>query len=308
VPCGFRQTTTTDITDNIYKANIKPDKSGVYNFSIVSLSDGNGCVAQAKTGSGKLTVFTKPKAFAGNDTSVCGLIANLAAIPSVGKGQWSTYFNTEFTSGYASANQQIKVPDYGKYAYTWKENNGGCIDEDSVNITFYYQPTTVDAGENLKGNYLFNTVLKAEPVLKGTGIGKWSSTDESIVFENDTIPNTYVSNLKFGDNVLVWTITNGVCNAIKDSIVISTGDIRVPNGFSPNNDRVNDKFEIIGLDQVKDANLVILNKWGLKVFESGDYKNDWDGTYKGNNLPEDSYFYILNVIGRTYKGVVTIRR
>ena len=37
-------------------------------------------------------------------------------------------------------------------------------------------------------------------------------------------------------------------------------------------------------------------------------KNDWNGTQDGKELSSDTYYYILNVIGRTYKGYIVIRK
>ena len=46
---------------------------------------------------------------------------------------------------------------------------------------------------------------------------------------------------------------------------------------------------------------MIFNRWGIKVFESTGYNNDWDGNYNGNlnggsntNLPVGTYFYVID--------------
>lgn len=39
----------------------------------------------------------------------------------------------------------------------------------------------------------------------------------------------------------------------------------------------------------------IYNRWGVLVFESNDINNFWDGTYKGDNCPQDSYSYVIDV-------------
>ena len=36
------------------------------------------------------------------------------------------------------------------------------------------------------------------------------------------------------------------------------------------------------------------NRYGSKVFESQDYKNDWDGTYKNKPLPDGTYYYVID--------------
>ena len=40
--------------------------------------------------------------------------------------------------------------------------------------------------------------------------------------------------------------------------------------------------------------VLIFNRWGDEVFRSnGAYKNNWDGTFNGEDLPADTYFYII---------------
>jgi len=53
-------------------------------------------------------------------------------------------------------------------------------------------------------------------------------------------------------------------------------EIVVPNVFSPNNDGMNDRFEIEGI-RSKTNTVRIYNRWGQKVFEANNYKNQWDG-------------------------------
>jgi hypothetical protein len=54
--------------------------------------------------------------------------------------------------------------------------------------------------------------------------------------------------------------------------------------------------------------LVVLDRWGRKVYDNDNYKNDWDG----GNLPDGTYYYRLNTYGyfrdETYRGAVTILR
>ena len=103
-------------------------------------------------------------------------------------------------------------------------------------------------------------------------------------------------------------------------------EISIPEGFSPNNDGVNDFFVISGLEYYPNSNLTIFNRWGNKVWQSkeGGYANDWDGTNQnpksvsiaGDELPVGSYFYIFEpqrdfVSGETIqptKGYVYINR
>ncbi len=88
-------------------------------------------------------------------------------------------------------------------------------------------------------------------------------------------------------------------------------EITIPNGFSPNGDNVNDLFEITGIEDYPNAEIVIFNRWGNKVFESATYKGDWNGLSRnGTNVPDGTYFYILKLdeIQKAYEGYVEIHR
>lgn len=86
-------------------------------------------------------------------------------------------------------------------------------------------------------------------------------------------------------------------------------DLIIPEGMSPNGDGVNDVFEIIGLEDYPGNTLTIYNRWGYKIFEAENYKNDWDGkacqgVRLGNGLlPTGTYFFVLQLGDATIKPV-----
>lgn len=115
------------------------------------------------------------------------------------------------------------------------------------------------------------------------------------------------------------------------NIIVLPVKLKIPNIFTPNGDGINDYF-IIDNDpsfNTEDENgentrgfeyesynilndyylrteLTIFNRWGRIVYKSDDYQNDWDG----GNLPDATYFYVLECIGEydnhRYQGSVTI--
>lgn len=73
-------------------------------------------------------------------------------------------------------------------------------------------------------------------------------------------------------------------------------DIYVPNAFSPNYDGNNDVFRARG-KYIREVDLEIYDRWGELLFkESGDENISWDGLYKGQELPPDSYTYRIHVL------------
>ena len=75
-------------------------------------------------------------------------------------------------------------------------------------------------------------------------------------------------------------------------MLFRSSEIIIPNIFSPNNDLVNDKFVIYGINDLFD--IKIYNRWGNIVFDQSPYENDWNGKSRnGKRLSEGQYYYIL---------------
>ncbi|MCF8233496.1 MAG: gliding motility-associated C-terminal domain-containing protein [Bacteroidales bacterium] len=98
------------------------------------------------------------------------------------------------------------------------------------------------------------------------------------------------------------------------------GGFRLPNAFTPNGDQWNDSFTAFpaSLASVQNINLVILNRWGNKVYETTDKFFKWDGvnSFTNQECPDGVYFYVCDVYEygyeslskRTINGSVTIFR
>lgn len=90
-------------------------------------------------------------------------------------------------------------------------------------------------------------------------------------------------------------------NTASAAIEVLIPDLFRPDVFSPNNDGINDQFVIRGLERYPNNSIIIINRWGNKVYEAVPYNNDWDGTNQfgitvgGNQLPEGTYYYILDL-------------
>jgi len=83
--------------------------------------------------------------------------------------------------------------------------------------------------------------------------------------------------------------------------------------FTPNGDGFNDKWLATTGNCATRVVARVYNRWGGKVFESLDYKNDWDGTYNGKPLPDGTYYFVIHYDlvtngGVDKKGSLTILR
>lgn len=94
-----------------------------------------------------------------------------------------------------------------------------------------------------------------------------------------------------------------------NSTKILYDNVFIPSGISPNGDGVNDFWEIIGLGNFPNSNVIIFNRLGIKIFESNDYQNEWNGFYRGSSLPDGTYFYQISLSeNEIKKGFIYVKR
>ena len=66
----------------------------------------------------------------------------------------------------------------------------------------------------------------------------------------------------------------------------------VPNSFTPNKDVVNDVWFVKGTC-INSFNCLIFNRWGERIMELVNINETWDGTFKGKNVPDGVYVYLI---------------
>ena len=103
--------------------------------------------------------------------------------------------------------------------------------------------------------------------------------------------------------------------AYTDTTQLYYDPLVIPNAISPNGDGINDVWEIQGLSHYQKRELIIYNRYGLVVYQTDFYKNDWPGfsnvgqLKSGTELPEGSYFYRLRLGEQSmYEGYIYLRR
>ena len=83
----------------------------------------------------------------------------------------------------------------------------------------------------------------------------------------------------------------GCVDSIRITIAVETDFyLYIPNAFSPNNDGLNDCFEIKGVG-FEGFDFTVVDRWGNEVFKTNDTDHCWDGTFKGQPLPTGVYTY-----------------
>jgi gliding motility-associated-like protein len=265
----------------------------------VTVTDANGCTAQAQT-----EVVGTPivQAEATLQHNLCN-------------GGEDGTIDLTITSGTAP------------YSYAW-DNGATTEDLNGLSAGTYSVTVTDDNGCSFSDTYTITetTVLVVDTTLSsyvgGYNVSTWQGSDGSIILHvsGGTSPYTYEwsngatamaqSGLPAGEYMVTVTDANG-CSVQLLIVLTQPDDLVMPTGFTPNGDGANDTFVIRGLDAYPANTLVILNRWGNVVYDRLNYRNDWTGeNTQGQQLPNGTYFAILKVNEgeRTLQGYVDLRR
>lgn len=94
------------------------------------------------------------------------------------------------------------------------------------------------------------------------------------------------------------TITNGFCeytDTIKvEPIFCAECEVYVPNAFTPNDDGLNEKFEVFPNcapeGELLEFSMRIFDRWGQKIFQSNSHQVSWDG---GDAVSGSQFTYVI---------------
>lgn len=110
-----------------------------------------------------------------------------------------------------------------------------------------------------------------------------------------TIP--LISNSSFS---IAVTGANG-CTAANTAIVSVFRELLMPSAFTPNNDGVNDVFRIPPNVLLTLIDFSVYNRWGEKVFSTGNISKGWDGKVAGVAADAGTFVYTINGVSKGKK-------
>jgi gliding motility-associated-like protein len=294
-PNGF----TSLLQNPSISANATLAMAGVYTLIVTNAS---GCTNTITT---TVTVNALPVATVSNNGPVC---AGSALSLTGGPAGMTTYswtgpngFTSLLQNPSVSANATLTMS--GVYTLT-VTNGSGCMSIASTTVTVNENPVAI-AGQDQELTFIFETQMEAE--LTPPETGEWSLISGSGHISDIHSPTTPVTELSTGENLFLWKVRNGNCEADAE-VKITVYDLFVSSVITPDGDGKNDYFKIS--ENIGKVELIIFNRWGNEEYSNSDYKNDWDArNNKGAELPYDTYFYILKLEnGKIKKGSVLIKR
>lgn len=230
-----------------------------------------------------IEVFEIPVVHLGNSLNICGNSTEVFPTTTIGTGVFSS---TTLTNLPSTPPYLISVNNYDAYPLVFTATNVICSSSDTITIEFTEEPsinvplTTYNIGieDSVSVFVTSNSTLDYNWYIEN-GIATITSSNET---------SALIENIEGQSLDVVYEIDNGVCPIIFEKIRINRMNLKIPTGFSPNNDAKNDLFLVEGLVTEK-YTLTIFDKYNRIVFESGNSAEGFTGNDKnGTPLPEDT--------------------
>lgn len=108
---------------------------------------------------------------------------------------------------------------------------------------------------------------------------------------------------------VVVTDALGCRRSASQAVGAIEGCLFIADALTPNNDGKNDDWVVGGLEDFPQSRVVVVNRWGQRVFETQGGSERWDGRFSGQRLPVADYYYTieLNPGSLPIRGTVTIK-
>ncbi|MFB0924732.1 MAG: gliding motility-associated C-terminal domain-containing protein, partial [Vicingaceae bacterium] len=185
---------------------------------------------------------------------------------------------------------------------------------------------TINSGTiNAVNDYIttaLNTGVQIDPLANDNGVTVFTVITNPI---NGTTSGSifYTPNQNYnGLDSMTYEICDLLCVTICDTATIfieitPERDIAINNGFSPNDDGINETFEIGNIEFYPDNELTIYNRWGDQVYAAQPYNNEWDGSTEatgvklsGDKVTDGTYYFILKLTpdSEPINGFIDLRR
>jgi len=258
----------------------------------VTVTDSKGCsvttVANITTSNGlPLTISAT--------ADICNSSIGSATVTPNGNPPYTYLWNTSP----AVSTQALSNVPAGSYFVTVTDIYG-CTDgiqvavdnvNETLNSSLYLYPDELYAGEQITITVVTNS---------GWSLNSATLSEGNLTFSTNSLIHTFQQQGLYYASYF-FTSANGC----QDSVVypIKVNDFMTlyfPNAFSPNGDGLNDIFKGQGTF-IKSFEMMIYDRWGNLVMKTNELEKGWNGNYKGDEAPQDTYVYkgkVTDIFGK----------
>ena len=165
---------------------------------------------------------------------------------------------------------------------------------DTITIADYI---TVNAGTFISTNIDSATIYGGQSIqlIASGGVNYLWTPDNSLNSGNISSP---IASPTDTTNYQIEMVDINGCSSTKSVVVnvIPPEFVWAPTAFTPNNDLINDVFNIKISGIVVKYTFKIFNRWGEMIFATDDPSKGWDGTYQSTKLNVGVYVYYYKIV------------
>ena len=200
----------------------------------------------------------------------------------------------------------VEFVSEGPTLWVFTASRLGCVRSDTVEVVGLSLPAP-DAGPD-------QVVPEGSPGAVGTAPNldwtySWSPAEDVL---DPALSATATQPLQTTTAFILTATTAEGCSATDTVVVEVLQELDIPSGFTPNDDGVNDRWNLGGLDQYPSAEITVFNRWGDILFTQGATEGPWDGTLDGIPVPVGTYYYHIRVsepaLEAEWTGPITLMR
>ncbi|WP_430813243.1 PKD domain-containing protein [Carboxylicivirga sp. RSCT41] len=284
------------------------------------------------TSSADIEIYNKHvDVFAGKDTVICSKSVTLTAnVPNPGDvGQWTlisgigggTFKPGDETSPVAL----VGALDYGDNGFVWTIDHDGCTSSDEIIVTnnnpYYLQEDPIGSGIFIKKEISAgddrtvsgsNIYLAADEPAPGAGSGYWTIISGGGTIVDPDNAGSQVTDLRMGESIFRWTVTNGICSYYSD-VTVTNGAIEDANAGRDGSTctseyklNANEPINALGEWSVIEGSGVFADKTDFNTMVTGldEGENHFKWTlYNGSTESSDIVIITNNVVAEAYAGL-----
>lgn len=189
--------------------------------------------------------------------------------------------------------EQILVNETGIYTVT-VTNNDGCSNSRTITVL----PSNIATIDDV---YVTEASNNNSITIQVSGEGDYEYALDTGSFQNSNV----FTNVSAGFHTIYVIDKNG-CGIVSEEVSV----LGFPKFFTPNGDGYNDYWKPVGLNYLETHVIVkVYNRYGKLIKELSAFGSGWNGTFKGESLPSDDYWFVVTLTnGKEYRGHFTLKR
>ncbi len=133
-----------------------------------------------------------------------------------------------------------------------------------------------------------------------SGDGDFEYSIDGVLYQDNNLFNNVL-----GGVYTVYVRDKYGCGSDQEEVTL----IDYPKYFTPNNDGINDYWQIRGIKNSNNVQIFIYDRYGKLLKQLSPNSSGWDGTFNGAILPSSDYWFTANLNNlKQFKGHFTLKR